>query len=132
MSAASPRMLYDRLRRDHMGLNRASASRLLSAAQVALEDLFPGTVRIAGGEPLAAVCVGGSGKADFGLGGRLVQGVRNFRVRKDLMGAPPRVGTSLSWVRDGGGEQVLEFTIMEVPDRPHEPAWTLRCEPKGR
>jgi len=114
-----------------MGLSRAGFQNFQRAAQKTLEELFPGVVKIDGVE-YAAAAVGGTGAAEYGEGGRLVKGVRFFRIDKLVLITPPKVGMAVEWLRAGGGEQVKLFTVMEVPDRPHETAWMLRCEPKQR
>lgn len=112
-----------------MGLTRASMRRFMEAVDDVLEDLFEASVTI-GGTTYAAAGVGGSAMNTYLAGGNAEQGQRIFRISKTTLATRPAVGTTLTW-NDATGS-VSSFTIMEVPDRPHETSWFLRCEPKQR
>lgn len=112
-----------------MGLNKLNMQRFLERVDDSLEDLFPATVVI-GGTSYAASGVGGSALNTYLAGGQAEQGQRIFRVSKATLTTRPSVGDALTW-SDATGP-VTAFRILEVPDRPHETSWFLRCEPAQR
>lgn len=112
-----------------MGLSRSSMRSFLSRVDATLQDLFVATVTI-GGTSYTAAGVGGSAMNTYLAGGNAEQGQRIFRISKTDLVTRPAVGTDLTW--DDAEGAVSTFTILEVPDRPHETSWYLRCEPKQR
>lgn len=112
-----------------MGLTRAGMRRFMERVDDTLEDLFTASVVI-GGTTYAAVGVGGSALSSYLAGGEAQQGERFFRISKAALVARPTPGTGLTWSDATGG--VTAFTIFEVPDRPHETSWVLRCRPVNR
>lgn len=112
-----------------MGLTRTNLRRFMARADEAMADMFAATVSI-GGTSYAAAGVGGSAMNTYLAGGKAEEGERIFRISKDDLGTRPTVGAELTWT-DAEGPVSL-FTILEVPDRPHETSWYLRCAPKQR
>ncbi len=109
-----------------MGMSRAGMRGFMAAVETTLSDLFPAVLRIES-EEYACTGVGGAGLNEFLQGGRAEEGKRYFRLLKSLRPARPMVGAVVVWVDATG--PVTRFKITECPDRPHELAWTLVCEP---
>lgn len=112
-----------------MGMNLGQFQRFMGQVDATLEGLFPAVLKI-GGVNIQATGVGGNAMNEYVDGGMVPQGTRFFRVRKAFLPARPESGTRIEWVASPGSSTRL--TIMEVPDRPHETSWVLRCEPTDR
>lgn len=113
-----------------MGMNLSQLTRFQSRVDATLEGLFPGTIRL-GDVEYACTCVGGAAMLEYlSEGGQAPSGTRFFRVRKDLLASRPETGALVEWLASPAS--VVRFTLMDCPDRPHESAWVLRCEPRDR
>lgn len=112
-----------------MRLTKSSMQRFMTRADAAMADLFSASVTI-GDTTYSAAGVGGSAMNTYLAGGNAEQGQRLFRISKTSLTTRPAVGTALTW-NDATGP-VSAFRILEVPDRPHETSWMIRCEPAQR
>jgi hypothetical protein len=113
-----------------MGLTSSQFSRFSTLAERTLAELFPASITISG-TTYAASGVGGAATHDYlDEGGQAPAGTRFFRVLRSYLPTAPAVGTQLTW--NNSTDPVSLFTITQIPSRPHEAAWTLRCEPAYR
>jgi len=111
-------------------MNLAQLTRFQASVDATLDGLFPGTVRI-NGETYACTCVGGAAMMEYlGDGGKSPTGARYFRIQKALLATRPETGARVEWLESP--TSVVRLTVMDSPDRPHESAWVLRCEPSDR
>ena len=112
-------------------MNLATLSAFLGRADVKMAALFPASIVISG-VTYPAIAVGGAATRDYlsDGGGNAPGGARHFRVSKSDLSTRPESGTLLIWAAAPSG--VVNYTITEVPDRPHETSWSLTCVPRSR
>lgn len=108
-------------------MGKSGLERFERLVNAAAEALMPGTVQIG---QVAYDCASSGGRTfrDFdGMGRPVVRRERMLRVRKDLVaaGSLPEIGQVVLWTPEGGSARRLR--VEELPDRPQELAWTLRC-----
>ena len=96
--------------------------------ETTLADVFRGAVLI-GATSYACSCSGGSQRRDFDDQGLpVIRKDRLIRVLKTALSSAnlPAIGAKVTWTPTGGTAQVLK--VAELPNRPHEAAWSIRCE----
>lgn len=113
-----------------MAMNSAQLTRFMGRVDATLEGLFPAVIRI-NGQSYQCTGVGGDAMNDYlEEGGKAPSGTRFFRIQKAFLPLRPESGLRIAWITAPGSEEKL--TVMDCPDRPHETAWVLRCEPTNR